>query len=535
MNLGKEAGFMGTVLGIVIPMFIIYMLVQQGVKIAEKYAGKAGVMFQKFGSSATGLVGGAALGVATGGAAFLGRNVIGRGLGALGSQVVGKTTDGKEITRASTWAANANNSWLARKWNNTYNVTQTKSWDARNAGVKIGGKEYTTNTVLNSGLGLLGIKAKDQVSDVIGLGQNKALGKDGKPGGNVMINKKRADALQKEYEERIQMSHLSDDQAKAAWEKYTRDKVASTVEASEEYKAQQEKTKVVQERLTTAQKEYDKAKKEGTRYDQDLATNKFNAVQKELKDAQKAAKEKEEELIKKAADEKFSKKYGNIKDNKSFTNAMRAEYAENLQASSFWMQDGKPSNWKGIMTGTYSALIASMGPALAVIGGLFAKEMAEGLVDNVTGSRSKAIKAMIDKAKKSSGKDSPLAKLELKVAEHQRKIIQAVNEALGKAYKESEYDKLAESDDLEEGLATKEAELQDEIETIGVKVKTLTGQARKDELIKQQKTKNRLTVLRNAVKDLEQANKNLNEFKEKAKDKEDREKEKKDADKNKGK
>jgi hypothetical protein len=142
---------------------------------------------------------------------------------------------------------------------------------------------------------------------------------------------------------------------------------------------------------------------------------------------------------------------------------------------------------------------------------------------------------MIDKAKKSSGKDSPLAKLELKVAEHQRKIIQAVNEALGKAYKESEYDKLAESDDLEEGLATKEAELQDEIETIGVKVKTLTGQARKDELIKQQKTKNRLTVLRNAVKDLEQANKNLNEFKEKAKDKEDREKEKKDADKNKGK
>lgn len=73
MNLGKEAGFMGTVLGIVIPMFIIYMLVQQGVKIAQKYAGKAGEVFQNIGKTATGLVGGLALG----GTALMGGRVVG--------------------------------------------------------------------------------------------------------------------------------------------------------------------------------------------------------------------------------------------------------------------------------------------------------------------------------------------------------------------------------------------------------------------------------------------------------------------------
>jgi hypothetical protein len=160
------------------------------------------------------------------------------------------------------------------------------------------------------------------------------------------------------------------------------------------------------------------------------------------------------------------------------------------------------------------------------MGGLFAKEMAEGLVDNVTGSRAKAIKAIIDKATKGSGTESPLAKLEARVAEHQEKIVNAVNEALQTAYKASEYDKLEKSEDLKKGLVTSEARLQDEIETLTKNLSALTGKAREDALYNRELKKNTLKELKDAIKDLSQANKNLNDFKEKEKEKEAREAEK---------
>lgn len=78
VNLKEGDSFMSTVISVVVPMIIIYMLIQQGVSIAKKYAGAAGEILQKYATQATGLVAGAAVGIATGGAALAGRNIIGR-------------------------------------------------------------------------------------------------------------------------------------------------------------------------------------------------------------------------------------------------------------------------------------------------------------------------------------------------------------------------------------------------------------------------------------------------------------------------
>jgi len=71
-------GFFGKVMYVVIPMLIIYGLVSRGVGIAEKLAGEYAKMAQKFATGTAGAVVGGALGIATGGIAVAGRNVIGR-------------------------------------------------------------------------------------------------------------------------------------------------------------------------------------------------------------------------------------------------------------------------------------------------------------------------------------------------------------------------------------------------------------------------------------------------------------------------
>lgn len=75
---GSVGSFFETVVYIAIPMLIVYYMVNQGVKLAEEYAGDFGKQVQGLAQKATGVVGGAALGVATGGTALAGRNVLGR-------------------------------------------------------------------------------------------------------------------------------------------------------------------------------------------------------------------------------------------------------------------------------------------------------------------------------------------------------------------------------------------------------------------------------------------------------------------------
>lgn len=516
VNLKEGEIFMSTVISVVVPMIIIYMLIQQGVSIAKKYAGTAGEMIQKYATQATGIVGGAALGVATGGAAIIGRNGIGRVMGAIGKggTKTELSADGKEIitNRSQRWAANANNNWLARKWNNTYSASQTSSFDIRNAGIKIGSKEYTAGSTLNSGLGKLGINMKDQVSGAVGLGQDKALGKDGKPGGNVMIDKKRAEAIQKDLENKIKMSHLSDDEAKAAWEKYKAKKVEGVLEEATIYETKKEETKVIQTQVIEAKEELEKAKKEGTQYEQVIAINKFNAINQKLKDE-----------IKKEEIDKIDKKYGTIKDNKSFVTAMRAEYAEGLDKKTF-------EGLKALKSGILAGLITAMIPGLTAMSGLVGGAVFGGLSDSVTGARAKAIKAMIDKANKTSGKGNPLANLEKKVNDLKNKILESVNDALKNAGKDEykTYDDLENSGDLEDGLAMQEAKLAEEIDALDKSIKSgnLSDDDRKKAYVDKQKKANMLSKLKNAIKDLEQANKNLSDLKEKQKEKEDKEAEK---------
>lgn len=70
--------FFETVLGIAIPMLIVYFLMKQAVGIAEEYSGKIGTMVQSTVEKGAGFVGGAALGIASAGTAVAGRNILGR-------------------------------------------------------------------------------------------------------------------------------------------------------------------------------------------------------------------------------------------------------------------------------------------------------------------------------------------------------------------------------------------------------------------------------------------------------------------------
>ncbi len=73
-----SGSFFALALGVAIPMIIIFLLLEQAQSTAESYAGDIGKKIQGWGSAATSMVAGAALGVATGGAALAGRNVVGR-------------------------------------------------------------------------------------------------------------------------------------------------------------------------------------------------------------------------------------------------------------------------------------------------------------------------------------------------------------------------------------------------------------------------------------------------------------------------
>lgn len=74
----NTSNFFEAALYVVIPMLIIYGLISRGVGIAKNLAGTYGNMAQEFMGKAAGVVVGGALGIATGGTAVAGRNIIGR-------------------------------------------------------------------------------------------------------------------------------------------------------------------------------------------------------------------------------------------------------------------------------------------------------------------------------------------------------------------------------------------------------------------------------------------------------------------------
>lgn len=542
----QNASFFTNIISVTVPMLIVYFMIKQGTDIAKKFSGKIGEMVQ---AGAMKVVG-AGVGLAAGGAAFAGRNVIGRTLGAIGKQeVTYKNEKGEDVktTRAAQWAANSNNSFLARKWNNTFSATQTGSWDARNLGAKIGGKEYKAGESLFKGLGL-----SDTVSGVVGIGADKALGKDGKPGGNVMINKKRDEARQKELENRVSMSHLSDDDAKAAGAKYKNDKAKDASEKnwedhvdvediaknSQTYKDLKQKEADLQQALATstsgaAKATYEQALKQNkAAQDQTVQqvkdlkkNNEAEFQQLKLQTIEELKKDKKYQAsdgYKTAGTKEFERldKYGKIKDNKSFTNMMRAEYVEDLKKSSFW---GDLRTGSGI-AGMLGTMIPILGPAIGtVLGGVFAKQLTDDFIDSATGSRARAIKAIIKKATAAPGTGNTLVDLEARLQKHKDEALEAINTALNTKY--TSYDDVLPKD-AEEGVLRRIASLEEEVDKWDEVKKNTTGKEREDAIYEKAKAKKSLESLRKMDDKLAQAQKNLDEKKDREKDKEDREKNK---------
>lgn len=153
--LNKDSGsFLEIVIYTAIPMLIVYMMIKQGVKIAEKYAGFAGKLVQNYSEKAVGFVGGAALGVATGGAALAGRNTLGR----LGTRLA----ESKTLQDAS-----ASGKWYARLADRTMQTgtkMSTATYDARNSAV---GKRFEKET---------GIGLDNKLVKMTGTGTNKTQG-----------------------------------------------------------------------------------------------------------------------------------------------------------------------------------------------------------------------------------------------------------------------------------------------------------------------------------------------------------------------
>lgn len=136
--------FFETVVYIAIPMIIVWYMIRQGVKIAEKYAGDAGKGVTKIMNTATGLVGGAALGVATGGVALAGRNILGR----VGARVAGSGA----LQNAS--ARGGIRGWLADRTMQVGSGMSRATYDARNT-TAARNFQRATGTNLNGGINRL--------------------------------------------------------------------------------------------------------------------------------------------------------------------------------------------------------------------------------------------------------------------------------------------------------------------------------------------------------------------------------------------
>ena len=133
-NTGSSTDAMQMIMGMIIPFAILMILLMKAKGIAVKMSGEMGAMMSKIGST----VGGLALGAATGGAAMLGRRVIGGG----GSYLAGKLAKK---------AADSGNVKTAQRLRDFSNYAQKSSFDLRK--VSVAGKNLGSVTGLNVGKG----------------------------------------------------------------------------------------------------------------------------------------------------------------------------------------------------------------------------------------------------------------------------------------------------------------------------------------------------------------------------------------------
>lgn len=404
--------FLENIIAVSIPMLIIYFMLSKGVSIAKKYAGTIGEAVQSFAQKSIGAAAGVGLGIATGGAALGMRG---------GAALLGQ---GAKKFGLTNWAAaNAENSSLARWTNKSLNKMQTSSFDIRNAGLKIGGKEYTAGNAMSKGFGLFGEKLNYGLADGVGLGQKDYLG------GNVKIRQDRDKRKVENIDKEINFDQLTDDEAKAVAEKkivaLAKKKaeadwkenvdVDDIVQNSQAFKNLKQKElqleadlarskasgssggqQVAQQALAQNKVAQDNVKKQIT----DTKANDANAFQamklQTVDDLKKNGEYKNSKAYSDVTNDertRFTQEYGEIKDVKTLTSFSRSEYAKNLRNNSFWMKDGKP-RW-GLSTGGGLAA-GDMTATLAGIGGL--TTMIDAGIGAIFGAHIKEVQNSFDRA-----------------------------------------------------------------------------------------------------------------------------------------
>ena len=519
LNQGADSGLLEGVLSVTIPMGIIYFFISYGVNISKKYSGKIGGMIQ---STVDGFVGGAGgvvgagVGLATGGAAFLGRNVIGRSVQKFGNSKTGNkvTVDGKEVdeTVAMRYATNAPSSKSARLMNNFINKSQTGTWDTRNT--KLG-------TNLSSGFNkigaIAGISLKDKLSSGVGLGKDKALGKGSEPGGIMKIDKAREKARKEANDAKINYDHITDDkQVKVIWDEHKKNRInkiatdqwenafdvddiaenstenfafkskiaeletdlanlktsgaaPSIIALKEkriaELKLDQESTLSAQKVSLTGIKTGDKDRFENLK--KEAVSNIKNNGDFKTSSAYKKIEKKEEDRL---------KKYGDIKDGKKLTAAMRGEYAHELREDSWWMKRGKDGKEfenvyiKGAAQAAVGAALMAFLPGLGTLmGAAMIGGAARGLVDHVGNIHQGSSGSSISGVTKAQGTGSKLGKLEKNVSSAADKLIEAIN-VHNKNENKPLITSLENVDEktIEEGLAGYEIHLENEMAKNGI-------------------------------------------------------------------
>ncbi len=177
--------------------------------------------------------------------------------------------------------------------------------------------------------------------------------------------------------------------------------------------------------------------------------------------------------------------------------------------------------------GFLGTLIPALAPAAAtVLGGIFGKQMADDLVDQATGSRARAIKAIIKKAQSKVGTGNALVDLEERLNRYKDDALAAINEVSKIKY--ATYEAVPQ-DDAEDLVLLKIARLEEEVDSNKIKLKTAEGKERETLRVSTAKAEKSLKKLKNIDELIAQATKNLDEHKERQKDKEEREKKSKET------
>ncbi len=353
VNLKEGESFMSTVIAVVVPMIIIYMLIQQGVNIAKKYAGTAGNMIQGFAQKATGFVAGAAVGVASGGAAFVGT----RSAGLL------KLSEAKRAELNATKAEGGFAGRMASLRLGMNDKAQSGSFDVRKT------KAFNAFGTLT---GKAGISLNDKVSGAIGLGS------DATKGGMKAIEKKEKEEVKKKIES-IKTDVKDGAEVSAIWEK----KAAKLREAEEK-------------RLLSNEAALMQAHRDDGKSEAEVEAMKTNNT---LKDS--AA-----DLAKKKIDDD----YGKVETNKQLTQALRQEFAQTIaDGKTFGQQVAAPVSAIGGAVGVGALPIGVTVGASAPLGILDFDQMRKSDVEQ-SEAKSYVKKSKEDRQKNKLSKEDSLEK-----------------------------------------------------------------------------------------------------------------------------